>query len=100
MMGLKSLCEYHGVSMSMAVFPRPIHVAWTIKEPGLVKVWAHFADSTDIPFINHYPDFVGKHEDRVEAIGLYYIPGDIHFNELGNRVVAESFLRHLRQVSD
>ena len=48
-----------------------------------------------ILFIDLFPDFIPIGQDPKEVIRKYFIPGDLHWNEEGHRLVARRFLETL-----
>ena len=49
-----------------------------------------------INFINYFPDFISKGLSSSEKIHLfkkYLLPGDVHYNKKGNKLIADKFIK-------
>jgi hypothetical protein len=65
-----------------------------------VTIWRDWCKSQGCTlFINHYPDFYPSDESTTDRSGIldkYYIPGDVHFNEAGNKLIATRLIDAFR----
>jgi hypothetical protein len=52
------------------------------------KAWREFAAGKDVDFINYFPIFSQVGAD--EASERYFIPGDVHWNAEGHKLIAET----------
>jgi len=88
---LATLCKINGIEMIVAVYPWPRQVDERIVENGHVLYWRKFSELHGIKFLNLFPLFMKEDADTV--IRWYYMEDNMHYNEAGNRLVAEGFLR-------
>jgi len=89
---LHELLERHGIGMTLVVYPWPTQVLHGDLDSIQVRVWRDWAARHSVQFIDLFPDFIPADQDLKQAIPKYYIPGDIHWNEAGHRLVASRFL--------
>ncbi|MBN1363851.1 MAG: hypothetical protein JW976_03510 [Syntrophaceae bacterium] len=88
---LVNLCKANNVDVIIAVYPWPEQLKENIVENRHMLLWKEFANEHKIRFINFFAYFMSAEPNKV--IDLYYIPGDIHFNEAGNMLIAQEFLK-------
>jgi len=88
---LVSLCRNNGIEVVIAVYPWPRQIDENISENYHVLYWKKFAGDHGVPFINFFPFFMNSNADKI--IDSYYIKDDNHFNEAGNRLIADEFLK-------
>lgn len=97
MQKLVDLCRSLDIKMTIAVYPWQNEIIFGNRNSRQIRIWRNFAESNNIGFINYYPDFFDAHipgisPDKVkpyDIINRYFIPGDIHWNETGHRLIAE-----------
>jgi hypothetical protein len=95
---LQKLCAQHGIRQTIVVYPSPYQLTGDNLEGIQVTSWRTFAEEHHIGFLNLFPVFIGS-EPPQTIYAKYFIKGDIHWNEAGNRRVAEAVLNHIRQGS-
>lgn len=95
---LVKLCISNNVELVIAVYPWPQQIRENAAENGHVLFWRRFAKEHHIKFINFFPLFMKESPGKV--IDRYYIPGDLHFNEAGNLVIAREFLKWFSDAYD
>jgi hypothetical protein len=88
---LVKLCMANDVELAIAVYPWPQQIKENIVESKHVLFWKEFAKEHKVKFINFFPSFMNANPDKV--VDLFYIPGDLHFNEAGNLLIAQEFLK-------
>jgi len=93
---LRKLCARHGIRMTIVVYPSPYQLTAGNLEGIPVTFWRAFAEEGRIGFLNLFPAFIGSEPPQV-VYAKYFIKGDIHWNEVGNRHVAEVVLKHIRE---
>lgn len=95
---LQYLCSRHGVRMTLAVYPSPYQLTAGNLSGIPVTYWREFAKDRGIGFIDLFPVFIGS-EPPETVYARYFIRGDTHWNEAGNRLVADAVLQHIRKSS-
>jgi hypothetical protein len=95
---LQALLVRHGIGLTVAVYPWPDHVLLGDRDSRQASFWRAWAAEKGAGFIDYFPLFVGVGDPR-ETVRLDFIPGDIHWNEAGHRIVAETLVRHLLSVA-
>ena len=95
---LVKLCSRHGIRVGIVVYPSPYQLAAGNLNGIQVTFWQSFAEKQRIAFLNLFPAFIGGGPPET-VYAEYFIQGDGHWNEAGNRLVAEAVLRHIRENS-
>jgi hypothetical protein len=86
---LAQILHHRGIKFSLAVYPWPDQMQYDIVESKQVTIWRSWCERNACEnFINHFPDFFAL-KNRADWRKLVYLPGDVHFNQLGNRMIAE-----------
>jgi hypothetical protein len=93
-----ALCAQHGIRLTVVVYPSPYQLTGGNLAGIPVTFWRAFAEQRRIGFLNLFPEFIGSEPPEI-VYPKYFIKGDIHWNEAGNRHVAEAVLRHIRESS-
>lgn len=89
MEALVRLCAAHGVRLTVVVYPWREQIRAGDRDSVQVHAWKEFAASHGVGFVNLFPLFFdGAAPDAV--ISRYFIPRDTHWNEAGNRIVADA----------
>ena len=90
------LLNKNGVELTIAVYPWPVHIWHEDLDSRHAKIWEEWSLNENVRFINYFPDIVERNinkDKKVEILKKYYIPGDVHFNRGGNKLIAEKFLK-------
>lgn len=95
---LQQLCVRHGIQLTIVVYPSPYQLTGSNLNGIPVTFWRSFAEEHRIDFVNLFPTFIGSRPPET-AYATYFITGDVHWNEAGNRLVAEAVLKHIREGS-
>ena len=95
---LHKLCERHGIRMTIAVYPSPYQLTSSNLSGIPVTFWRTFAEERGVGFINLFPVFISGDPPEI-VYARYFIQGDGHWNEAGNRLVADAVLKHIRETS-
>lgn len=91
---LAVLLARRGIGLTVAVYPWPDHVLLGDRDSKQAAFWRAWAAEKKAGFIDYFPLFVGVGDPR-DTVRRDFIPGDIHWNEAGHRVVARALVRHL-----
>ena len=80
-----ALCRQWHCRVTLVVYPWPDNVAAGDRDSLQVRHWRDWAEARDVRFVDGFAPFF--REPARAAIGKYYIPGDVHFTEAGNRLL-------------
>jgi hypothetical protein len=89
---LYELTRASGSTLSVGVYPWPGQIKFDVENSIQVQIWKEFCVTRCKHFYNAFPAFFKeKVEIGDDALLLkYYMGGDMHFNALGNAVIAET----------
>ena len=94
---LYQLLHDKGIKLSVGVYPWPAQLV-EMSESDAVnlqsQIWQNFCQNKCEYFIDVFPkfrDLVGQSGAK-QTYKDYYIDGDVHFNEAGNRIIYEALL--------
>lgn len=93
---IHKLCAQHGIRLTVVVYPSPYQLTAANLAGIPVTFWQEFAEKHGIGFLNLFPVFIGNEPPEI-VYPKYFIKGDVHWNETGNRLVAEAVLKHIRK---
>ena len=90
------LCKANNIQLSIAVYPWPGQILYDVEESRQVKIWRDFCDGKCQTFYNSFPTFFGliKSSGKKAVIESNYFHGEMHFNEKGNQLIADDFLKN------
>ena len=91
---LYSLLNENSINLSVAVYPWPGTLKFDNEKNLQVKIWKKFCINKCSKFYNFMPQFFSEinNNDFYNSYKKIFIEGDIHFNEYGNRIIAENFI--------
>ena len=91
---LLQLLQKHNIKMQLFVYPLPPTLLDDNSSTNniQVKYWEKWASENNIPFHSHFPVFLTYSPDKMKTISNFYMLDNIHFNEKGNRLIADDFL--------
>jgi hypothetical protein len=89
------LVRKHGGELSIGVYPWPSQIKYDVENSLQAMIWQDFCRDRCKHFYNAYPAFFAlKNRTSSDAVVIdYYFGGDMHFNELGNRVLADTIIK-------
>lgn len=93
---LYTLLNSKNIKLSIGVYPWPGQILFDQRNSKQVQIWRDFCKDKCLNFFNMFDFFFDEIEsskDKKLVIKKYYIEGDVHFNEAGNKVVAEEILK-------
>ena len=62
-----------------------------------LKIWKEWClEQGCFAFLNHFDDFF-KTQPPISAYEKFYIPGDMHFNAVGNAMIADRLIQAFQQ---
>ena len=82
-----ALCRDWQCRMTLVVYPWPDQIAAHDRDSIQVRYWRDWAARRDVRFIDGFAPFFRDPADAVLA--KYFLPGDVHFTEAGNRLFYE-----------
>jgi hypothetical protein len=89
---LWDLLQDHGIAMTLVVYPWPTQILHEDRDSVQARIWEEWAGERSVRFIDLFPDFIPTGQAPKAMIRKYFIPGDLHWNEEGHRLVARRFL--------
>jgi hypothetical protein len=90
---LADLLDRHGIRLTVGVYPWAEQIRARDVESKQVAVWRGWTARRGAGFVDCFPDFMeGPAEDMIRR---EFIPGDIHWNEIGHQRIARALLAHL-----
>jgi hypothetical protein len=94
---LRTLLADRQIDMTVAVYPWPQQIGAGDLDYRHVRIWRDWTARRGVRFVDHSADFMAGDTpaERQAQIGRYFIPGDVHWNAAGHRLVADGFLRSL-----
>ena len=95
MQKLANLLKDNKIDLSVAVYPWPGTLKYDIHENRHLSVWKNFCVSNCKNFYDFMIPFYDllKQNSFTDVYKKVYIENDQHFNEEGNKIIAESFLK-------
>ena len=97
---MTKLYEYlkeKNINLSIAVYPYPNTLIYDKFNSNYVNLWKNFCLEKCKNFFNFFPLFFENKNklnfnEALEKISLYYLDGDMHFNKLGNKKIADKLI--------
>jgi hypothetical protein len=100
---LQQLTKENNIDLTLVVYPWPSQIWYEDLHSIHVQIWQDWCKQKDIKLINLFPSFVKvnrSEEQKLETISKYYVPYDLHFNEEGNKLIANEFLKLYFNISE
>ena len=92
---LYDLLEKNNIDLSIAVYPQPTQLKHDSVNNLQVKIWSKFCENRCKKFYNFmyiFYDYMDIH-GLEDTLRRFYFIGDVHFNEKGNEIIAQEFLK-------
>ena len=86
-----ALCREWECRMTLVVYPWPDNVAAGDRNSIQVTHWRAWAAARNVRFVDGFAPFFREPADV--ALAKYFIAGDVHFSELGNRLLFDELRR-------
>ncbi len=106
--GLQAAAEYmeelyrllreRGIGLTIAVYPWPDQILQRDLDSIQVDFWKAWAKQHRITILDFFPDFIDA-RDALTVFREYFIPGDIHWNERGHRLIARGVSDHIAELT-
>jgi hypothetical protein len=94
MQQLADLCKQNDIRLTIIIYPWPSVIEQRSLDDVQVGFWKAFCEKNNLQFIDLYPEFI-TNEEPVSVIQKLFIPGDVHWNKEGNKLVAEKIKEHI-----
>ena len=96
---LYDLLQKNNISLSIAVYPWPGTLKNDVENNKQTILWREFCKNNCKNFYNFMKPFfeISKNKEFYEVYKMFYIENDHHFNELGNKIIADNFLKLYNQ---
>jgi hypothetical protein len=91
---LAELLRRHQIPLTLAVYPWPDQIFRDPQAPRHQGYWRDWAARQGAGFVTLFPAFTTA--SPRETLLTYYIPGDFHWNEAGQRHAAQAFMAGFR----
>ena len=88
-------CSQKNVALTVVVYPWPQQIRRGTREGNGETFWKKWCEEKGVDFISLYPAFLDR-GSAAEVIGRYYWENDCHWNEEGQRLVAETLFNQHR----
>jgi hypothetical protein len=82
------ICREWQCRVTLVVYPWPDNIVERDRDSIQVSYWRAWAATRDVRFIDGFAPFFREPADT--ALRTYYIAGDVHFTESGNRLLYEA----------
>ena len=97
MQDLSDLLKSKNVSLSVGVYPWPEQLKEMHMNSGSEnlqsRIWREFCEVNCLSYVDTFPSFAKQlslSDDPMSVYKDYYIEGDVHFNEKGNRLIFQN----------
>lgn len=92
------LLKKNNIQLSIAVYPWPQTLKYDDEKSNYVKMWEEFCINKCKNFINYFPIFFNeiKKSNFMEVYKKYYWWNDVHFNKLGNTLIAQELIKYYK----
>lgn len=96
---LSSLLKSKNIDLTIAVYPWPGTLKNDVENNKQTILWREFCKNNCKNFYNFMKPFfeISKNKEFYEVYKMFYIENDYHFNELGNKIIADNFLKLYNQ---
>lgn len=91
---LQELLSRHGIGLTVAVYPWPDQVLLGARESRQQSYWRAWAAERGVTMLDYFPAFASG-DDPKATVRRYFIPGDIHWNAAGHRIIADTLIASL-----
>ena len=88
---LLELCNKNNIKMSLVVYPWPSQIYYDLEAQKHRLFWNDWTKKNNVDFYDLFVDY--SHEDKNRVIKKYFISGDIHWNKIGHKFIADILLK-------
>jgi len=97
---LYDLLKDHEIKLLIGVYPWPDQIVNNDLNSIQVRFWENWAKERNVRFANFFPCFIrgdASRQANYATLDAYFINGDVHWNEKGHQLIADSFLPFYRK---
>lgn len=80
----------HRFPVILVVYPYPVMMAEGRLQNEQTNFWRNFSEKNPVTLVDLSPQFVEEGVAPQQTYGKYFIPGDFHWNDNGNQLVART----------
>ena len=96
---LKDILDQQKIEFTLLIYPWPGQIYRNDNNLTHSNIWGNWASENNINFINLSPLFfkedLNSEENRLKIIDKYYLPGDMHLNKEGHKMIADYLIKTL-----
>jgi len=85
----------NGFPVILVVYPYPVMMAEGSLQNEQTSFWRSFSEKNPVTLVDLSPQFVEEGVAPEQTYGKYFIPGDFHWNDNGNQLVARTLARKI-----
>ena len=97
MEGILQMARIHRFPLLLVVYPYPVMMAHGRMDNEHTQFWKKFAAENGVSLLDLSPRFVEVGLSPQATYAKYFIPGDFHWNNGGNRLVASELTPLIRE---
>ena len=92
---LYEILDKNNIKFSLAVYPWPQQLKYDQQNSKHVQIWKNFCNEKCFKFIDFFPFFFDEKNKSsfLNVYKKYYFWNDVHFNERGNKIIAERLIK-------
>lgn len=91
---INELCMSNQISLNLIIYPWPNLIQLNDINNIQVRFWENYCKRKNIELFNLFPAFINGNNCG-EVISKYFISGDVHWNEDGNKYIAELLKQYI-----
>lgn len=95
MQSLADLLRARGIALTVVVYPWSFQLAHDDRDSRQVRIWKTFCATNCRAFINLFDVFFAEKDARIHWYEELFIPRDLHYSTLGNRIFYDAVAKHL-----
>lgn len=93
---LAELTKSRNIKLTIGVYPWPAQLFSKDIDSIQVRYWRDFASTYGLDFINLFDTFINNGLTPDQTYLMYHINGDVHWNEAGHKVVADTLFKWIK----
>jgi hypothetical protein len=95
MQSLADLLRARGIALTVVVYPWSFQLAHDDRDSRQVRIWKTFCATNCRAFVNLFDVFFAEKDVRTNGYEELFIPRDLHYSTLGNRIFYDAVAKHL-----
>jgi hypothetical protein len=89
---LAAMLRQRNIELTVVVYPWPDQIVRGDTACRATTFWKRWCRRQGVDFLTLFPAFDAG--DRDTVLDACFLPGDVHWNERGNRLVADAYMKH------